>query len=80
MSSKDPIGSNIDYATKSTIGYHLKGHSTIKKFLSLFKFDNVSILVSAMKKRYKRVTMDWTLELLIYKGFLLSEAFRATKA
>jgi len=30
-SSKDPIGLNIDYTGKSIFGYHLKGHSTIKR-------------------------------------------------
>jgi len=30
-SSKDSIGLNIDYTRKHIIGYHFKGHSTIKK-------------------------------------------------
>jgi len=30
-SSKDSIGLNVEYTRKSIIGYHFKGHSTIKK-------------------------------------------------
>jgi len=42
-------------------------------------FDNVSISVSAISKRYKMITLHGTLELLIYKWFLLSEIFKVVK-
>jgi len=46
---------------------------------SIQSFEDISISASAMSKRYKMVTLHGTLELIIYKQFLLSEIFRVAK-
>ena len=68
----DPIGLNIDDNEKSIFGYHLKGQPTIKKrmIVSLYQFLTTCQFHFAQRiKRYKMLTLDPTLKLLIYKGF-----------
>jgi len=79
MSGKDSIHLNIGYKRKSTIGYHKGKQSMIKENDDMksmhFFLDQVSTLVPTTKKRYRRVTLDQALELLIYKGFPISKIF-----
>jgi len=81
-SSKDLMSLNIDYTEMTIYGYHLKSESTIKKRMTLHPCKLLTVYQLRFLqqiKRYKMMTLDRTLELLIYKWFLFLEILRVAK-